>query len=302
METLFIDYLGAEDEDYTREVTKRWMIAAISRAKRPGVKFDYIPVISGPGGIGKSTLVAKLGGPWFSDSLSFEDMKDKTAAEKIQGTWINEISELKGMRKMDIESVKSFVSRTEDRYRAAYGRRTDTHRRGCVFIGTSNADDYLKDITGNRRFWPIDCSEDHKLKAWDLTPDAVAQIWAEALVCWRLGEALYLESAEVAAMAKTAQEEHALHSAKEGIIREFLEKEDLTERRFFMDDSASVGTVKRTEVSVMEIWAECFKMSPAAKKRADSDDIARILLQLDWKRSKGSRRSKLYGPQVVFRK
>ena len=309
METLFIDYLGAEDEDYTREVTKRWMIAAISRAKRPGVKFDYIPVLSGPGGIGKSTLVAKLGGPWFSDSLSFEDMKDKTAAEKIQGTWINEISELKGMRKMDIESVKSFVSRTEDRYRAAYGRRTDTHRRGCVFIGTSNADDYLKDITGNRRFWPIDCSEDHKLKAWDLTPDAVAQIWAEALFYYEeLDDRSLVLNEDLDKIATSKQIRALEQDERLGLVSEYLEKllpedwddKDLTERRFFMDDSASVGTVKRTEVSVMEIWAECFKMSPAAKKRADSDDIARILLQLGWKRSGNAKRIKIYGLQRCY--
>lgn len=310
METLFIDYLGAEDEDYTREVTKRWMIAAISRAKRPGVKFDYIPVLSGPGGIGKSTLVAKLGGPWFSDSLSFEDMKDKTAAEKIQGTWINEISELKGMRKMDIESVKSFVSRTEDRYRAAYGRRTESYRRGCIFIGTSNADDYLKDITGNRRFWPIDCSEDHKLKAWDLTPDAVAQIWAEALFYYEeLDDRSLVLNEDLDKIATSKQIRALEQDERLGLVSEYLEKllpedwddKDLTERRFFMDDAASVGTVKREEVSVMEIWAECFKMSPAAKKRSDSDDIARILLQLGWKRSGSAKRIKIYGLQRFYK-
>ena len=93
-----------------------------------------------------------------------------------------------------------------------------------------------------------------------------------------------------------------------GLVSEYLEKllpedwddKDLTERRFFMDDSASVGTVKRTEVSVMEIWAECFKMSPAAKKRADSDDIARILLQLGWKRSGNAKRIKIYGLQRCY--
>ena len=310
METLFIDYLGAEDEDYTREVTKRWMIAAISRAKRPGVKFDYIPVLSGPGGIGKSTLVAKLGGPWFSDSLSFEDMKDKTAAEKIQGTWINEISELKGMRKMDIESVKSFVSRTEDRYRAAYGRRTESYRRGCIFIGTSNADDYLKDITGNRRFWPIDCSEDHKLRAWDLNDDAVAQIWAEALFYYEeLDDRSLVLNEDLDKIATSKQIRALEQDERLGLVSEYLEKllpedwddKDLTERRFFMDDAGSVGTVKREEVSVMEIWAECFKMSPAAKKRSDSDDIARILLQLGWKRSGNAKRIKIYGQQRCYK-
>ena len=310
MESIFIDYLGADDEDYTREVTKRWMLAAVARAKRPGVKFDYIPVVSGPGGIGKSTLVAKLGGPWFSDSLSFEDMKDKTAAEKIQGTWINEISELKGMRKMDIESVKSFVSRTEDRYRAAYGRRADTHKRGCVFIGTSNAEDYLKDITGNRRFWPIKCSKKHKLSAWDMTPDTIAQIWAEAVFYYEdLDDKSLILSKDMDDIATARQVRALEHDERMGIVQLYLERllpdnwedKDLTERRFFLDNDEE-GTETREEVSVMEIWAECFKMSPAAKKRSDSDDIVRILLQLGWVRLEKTKRLKLYGPQGVYRR
>jgi predicted P-loop ATPase len=254
--------------------------------------------------------MAKLGGPWFSDSLSFEDMKDKTAAEKIQGTWINEISELKGMRKMDIESVKSFVSRTEDRYRAAYGRRTDTHRRGCVFIGTSNAEDYLKDITGNRRFWPIKCSKNHKLNAWEMTPEDVAQIWAEVLFYYEdLDDRSLVLNKDMDAIA-TAKQVRALEQDERlGIVQLYLDKllptnweeKDLSQRRFFFDNDEE-GTETRDEVSVMEIWAECFKMSPAAKKRSDSDDIVRILLQLGWIRTEKTKRLRLYGPQAVFRR
>jgi len=311
VETLFIDYLGAEDEEYTKEVTKRWLIAAVSRAKRPGVKFDYIPVLSGPGGIGKSTLIAKIGRSWFSDNLSFEDMKDKTAAEKIQGTWINEISELKGMRKMEVESVKSFISRTEDIYRAAYGRRVEHHRRGCIFIGTSNAEDYLKDITGNRRFWPIECSGKHKLNAWEMTDDDVDQIWAEVLFYYDTMDDKALVLNEDLDAIATAKQTRALEQDERlGLVAMYLEKllpedwdeKDLTDRRFWLDDSEhEAGTVRRMEVSVMEIWAECFKMSPAAKKRADSDDIVRILMQLGWKRSdRKMKRLRLYGPQTVF--
>ena len=310
IETLFIDYLGADDEDYTREVTKRWLIAAVSRAKRPGVKFDYIPVLSGPGGIGKSTLVARLGRFWFSDSLSFEDMKDKTAAEKLRGTWINEISELKGMRKIEVESVKSFVSRTEDIYRAAYGRRTEKHRRGCVFIGTSNAEDYLKDITGNRRFWPIDCSADHKKNAWELTDDEVGQIWAEVLFYYdALDDKSLVLDADMDKIATSKQIRALEQDERLGLVQEYLEKllpadwdeKDLTDRRFWLD-TGEKGTVKRTEVSVMEIWAECFRMTPAAKKRSDSDDIVRILTQLGWERAeKSTKRLPIYGPQGYYK-
>ena len=311
IETLFIDYLGAEDGEYTREVTKRWLLAAVSRADRPGCKFDYIPVLSGPGGIGKSTLIARIGGKWFSDSLSFEDMKDKTAAEKIQGIWINEISELKGMRKMEVESVKSFISRTEDIYRASYGRRAERHLRGCVFIGTSNAEDYLKDITGNRRFWPIECSGDHKKNAWDLTSDAVAQLWAEVMFYYEALDDKSLVLGAELENAVTAKQIQALEQDERlGIVQEYLERKlpknwaslDLTDRRFWLDDkTGEAGEEVRETVSVMEIWAECFRMSPTAKKRSDSDDIIRILLQLGWKRrGRTTKRLPIYGPQGIF--
>ena len=313
IETLLIDYLGAEDGEYTREVTKRWMLAAVSRANRPGCKFDYIPVLSGPGGIGKSTLIAKLGGPWFSDSLSFEDMKDKTAAEKIQGIWINEISELKGMRKMEVESVKSFISRTEDIYRASYGRRAERHLRGCVFIGTSNAEDYLKDITGNRRFWPIECSGDHQKNAWDLSGDDVAQLWAEVMFYYdALDDKSLVLGKELEATVSAKQIRALEQDERLGIVQEYLERKlpkgwaekDLTDRRFWLDnpEKDAEGEVRET-VSVMEIWAECFRMNPTAKKRSDSDDIIRILLQLGWERvGRATKRLPIYGPQGIYRR
>ena len=310
METILIDYLGAEDCAYSREVAKRWLLAAISRIFRPGCKFDYIPVLSGPGGIGKSTLIAKLGGAWFSDSLSFEDMRDKTAAEKIQGTWLNEISELKGMRKTEVESVKSFISRQEDIYRPSYGRQVEHHKRSCVFIGTSNADDYLKDVTGNRRFWPVKCSGQTKKRPWELTADAVAQIWAEVLFYYDgLDEKTLVLPKDVEKEALEHQVAALEHDERLGLVAVYLEKllpknwasMDLTDRRFWLDNEAegAEGTEARTQVSVMEIWAECFRMSPTAKKRTDSDDITRILTQLGWDK-KGTQRIPLYGPQVVY--
>ena len=307
---ILIDYLGAEDTAYTREVTKRWLIAAISRAMRPGCKFDYMPVISGPGGIGKSMLIGRLGGSWFSDNLSFDDMRDKTAAEKIQGTWINEIGELKGMRKMEVESIKSFVSRQEDIYRPAYGRRVEHVQRGCVFIGTSNADDYLKDITGNRRFWPIEVTGKTDLKPWDITEETRAQIWAEAWYYYDV-----LDDTEMVLPAELEEEAvkrqiRALESDERlGLVKEYLDRKlpadwagrDLSDRRFWLESGDEDGDVERETVSIMEIWAECFKNRPEDKKRADSDDIVRILQQLGWK-NQGRRASRIpiYGVQKIY--
>ena len=312
-ERILIDYLGAEDSDYVREVTKRWLLAAVSRVMRPGCKFDYVPVLSGPAGIGKSMLVYKLGGAWFSDSLSFEDMRDKTAAEKIQGTWINEISELKGMRKMEVESIKSFISRQEDIYRPSYGRQVEHHKRGCVFIGTSNADDYLKDTTGNRRFWPIECSKEKRLKAWDITDEVRDQIWAEVWYYYDvLDDTDLVLNEELESIAEAKQIQALESDERLGIVQKYLDRllpedwrtKSLDDRRFWLDSSDEEGTIKRETVSVMEIWAECFKKRPEDKKRSDSDDIARILQQLGWeKRSRtGVVKHPIYGSQRLYQR
>lgn len=137
VDTLFIDYLGAEDNDYVRAVCRKIMCATYMRVYHPGIKFDYLPVFSGAQGIGKSTFISNLGMEWFSDSLTLSDMNDKTAAEKLQGYWIHEIGELAGMKKADLDKVKAFVSRCDDKYRASFGRRVTPHprvkwnNRGC---------------------------------------------------------------------------------------------------------------------------------------------------------------------------
>jgi predicted P-loop ATPase len=121
-------------------------------------------------GIGKSTLFARLGGQWYSDLLSISDMKDKTASEKLQGYWILELGELVGIKKMDVETVKSFISRTDDKYRQAYGVNVESHPRSCIIVGTTNSDGgFLRDITGNRRFWPVRVTGCGKYHPWELT-------------------------------------------------------------------------------------------------------------------------------------
>ena len=193
VDTLLIDYLGAEDNSYVRAVTRKTLCAAVRRVQEPGVKFDTMLVLNGPQGIGKSTLISRLAGEWFSDSLNLSDTKDKTAAEKLQGYWILEIGELAGLRKAEVETLRSFLSRQNDIYRAAFGRRATPHPRQCIFFGTTNAESgYLRDTTGNRRFWPVKTPGGGAKHSWELTHEDISQIWAEVLVLVETGEKLHL--------------------------------------------------------------------------------------------------------------
>lgn len=313
VDTLLVDYLGAADTAYVRAVTRKTLCAAISRVLRPGCKFDSMLVLNGPQGVGKSTLIAKLAGEWFSDSLNLGDTKDKTAAEKLQGYWILEIGELAGLKKAEVETLRSFLSRQNDIYRAAFGKRATPHLRQCVFFGTTNAESgYLRDTTGNRRFWPVKTPGSGKKQSWNLTHEEILQIWAETLVYVRQGEKLYL-SPEMDALAKDEQREAMESDEREGLVREYLDtllperwaEMDLFERRNFLTGSdfgslQEKGTVKRTSVSNMEIWCECFGKERANLRRTDSNELTGILARLGWKRAESKVRIPLYGPQYVF--
>ena len=313
VDTLLIDYLGASDTAYVRAVTRKTLCAAISRVLRPGCKFDSMLVLNGPQGVGKSTLIAKLAGEWFSDSLNLGDTKDKTAAEKLQGYWILEIGELAGLKKAEVETLRSFLSRQNDIYRASFGKRATPHLRQCVFFGTTNAESgYLRDTTGNRRFWPVKTPGGAAKHSWQLTNEEIQQIWAEALVYVKRGEKLYLD-ADMETLAKTEQREAMESDEREGLVRVYLDtllpadwdSMDTFERRNFLNgtefgEQQRTGTVKRTSVSNMEIWCECFGKERANLRRADSNELTSILSRLDWKRADHKVRIPLYGPQYVF--
>ena len=313
VDTLLIDYLGADDNEYVRAVTRKTLCAAIKRVLYPGCKFDSMLVLNGPQGVGKSTLIAKLAGEWFSDSLNLSDTKDKTAAEKLQGYWILEIGELAGLKKAEVETLRSFLSRQNDIYRAAFGKRATPHLRQCVFFGTTNAESgYLRDTTGNRRFWPVKTPGTGIKHSWDLTPELICQIWAETLVYVKQGEKLYL-SAELEALSKAEQREAMESDEREGLVRLYLDTllpedwdgMDIFERRNFLTgsdfgDTKKPGTVKRTQVSNMEIWCECFGKERANIRRTDSNELTAIMARLGWKRLDSKARIPLYGPQYVF--
>ena len=311
VDTLLIDYLGADDNEYTRAVTRKTLCAAVCRVQKPGCKFDSMLVLNGPQGIGKSTLISRLAGEWFSDSLSLNDTKDKTAAEKLQGYWILEIGELAGLRKAEVETLRSFLSRQNDIYRAAFGRRATPHPRQCIFFGTTNAESgYLRDTTGNRRFWPVKTPGGGAKHSWELTHEDISQIWAEVLVLVENGEKLHL-APDLETLAKSEQREALESDEREGLVREYLETllpedwdgMDLFDRRSFLagvNNIGRAGTVARTRVCNMEIWCELFGKDQGSLGRAESNNLTAMLTKLGWVRKEKKERVKPYGPQFVF--
>ncbi|MGG4180812.1 virulence-associated E family protein [Virgibacillus pantothenticus] len=311
LDRLFIDYLGAADTPYTKAVTRKSFTAAVARAMQPGMKYDTMPVLTGEQGLGKSTLIHKMGQRWFTDAI--ETFEGKEAAELLQGVWLVEVGEMSAYNKSDLNTIKGFLTRTEDHYRAAYARKTEKHPRRCVFFGTSNRSDYLKDPTGGRRFLPIDVGVQQPVKGvfFDenypdrvLLDDEVDQLWAEAVMNWRLGESLIL-TGELLDEAKRQQEGHAEQDPWESIIKEFVErkvpvdwnKKDIATRKLYWSGefgSSDTETVERDRVCAAEIWVECFNEKINRLRRIDTMRINDILDGIPgWEKKPNSFR---YGP------
>ena len=314
VEELFIKYLQADDTEYVRTVTRKTFAAAVARVMCPGIKFDCVPVLDGEQGIGKSSIVKDLVTPeYYSESLSLTDMDDKAGAEKLQGFWVVEIGELAGMKKADIEKVKSFLSTSDDKYRPSYGRVVESHPRQCIIIGTVNGErGYLRDITGNRRFWIIKVHQKTQKQSWHFTQADRDQFWAEAKAIWESGEKLYLEG-DILAESEKAQRNAMEVDERVGMVEEYLntllpegwDDMDVYARRCFLsgDPTAVKGTTERTTVSNAEIWCECFGKNLSELKSADSYAIAALMTQIPgWKRGAAAKRLPLYGKQRIYEK
>jgi predicted P-loop ATPase len=178
--TLFSEYLGVEDSPYNREVSELFFGAAVSRIYRPGCKFDYVIVLIGSQGLGKSTLLQKLAPDFFTDSLT--SMESKDDMQLLQSSWILEISELSATKRTDIEKQKGFISRLEDVFRPAYAKNPVRVKRHVVFAGTTNEFQFLKDSSGNRRWLPLNGDKDKQVKSvFDRSlEEIIPQVWAEA--------------------------------------------------------------------------------------------------------------------------
>ena len=314
VEDLFITYLKADNTTYVRAVTRKTFAAAVARIYRPGVKFDCVPVLDGEQGIGKSSIVKDLVTPeYYSESLSLTDMDDKSGAEKLQGFWVVEIGELAGMKKADIEKVKSFLSTSDDKYRPSYGRTVESHPRQCVIIATVNGErGYLRDITGNRRFWIIKLHQQKQKQKWRFDQRFRDQFWAEVKAIYDSGETLYLEG-DLLDAAEEAQRGAMEVDERIGMVEEYLtallpdnwDRMDIYSRREYLSDTNSPlvtkGTIKRSSVSNAEIWCECFGRSLQDLKPTDSYAIAALMTQVPgWERTKTMQRQPIYGKQRLY--
>ena len=209
--------LGVEQSRYSESVGRAMLIAAVARIHDPGYKVDTVPIFEGAQGARKSTAVRTLFDPWFSDELA--DLGSKDAAMQTRGVWGIEVSELDAMSRMEVSRIKSFITRTTDRFRPPYGSRIIESPRSCVFWGTTNSDGYLKDETGGRRFWPVKIG---KINV-DLLRDWRDQLWAEAVNLYLDNIPWWLTKKETQIDAENHQRDRYVGDPWDKAIAEYVE-------------------------------------------------------------------------------
>jgi len=310
LDTILVDYLGAANSNYVRAVTRKAFTAAVARAMTPGCKYDTMLILSGPQGLGKSTFLDRMSRGWFNDGI--RTFEGKEASELLQGVWLIEIQELDAFRKTDVSRIKQFLSLRYDRFRAAYGRHVKDIPRCCVFFGTTNTTEFLRDRTGNRRFWPVDVGVFQRKKdIWKQLNQEIDQIWAEAVMRWRIGESLHLIG-DVENEAKVVQEEHREAGNLEGLIAEFLERpvpEDwqkwsLEKRRMFLNgEGTAENLVPRDRVCALEIWCEVLNGQMKDLSYTTTTEINDILRSMPmWEKTSNGLRFGYCGYQRGFRR
>lgn len=317
LDYLLIDYLGAPDTPYHRVVMRIHLAAAVARVMIPGFKYDSMLSFTGAQGIGKSTFIRVLAkDQWFSDSLT--TVQGKEAYEQLQGVWLLEIAEMMATKKAEQEAIKLFLSKTEDIYREAYGRRTVKRPRQCVFFATTNDMHFLRDRTGDRRYWPVQCNQDRIKKClFTELPDEVDQVWAEAVEEYKemLAKRIVFDlPPEVREEAAAIKQNHTEVSDNAGMVYEYLQipitedwyKLDRFQRRDYINsydlEKIDAGELQRDKISVAEVWVECYGGDPKNLTPIKSREINDILRSFpDWEPSSNVLRFGVgYGRQRAY--
>lgn len=314
---VLVEVMGAEPSAYLTAVVQKTFVAAVARVYEPGIKFDYMTVLVGKGGIGKSTFWNIIAKGFYTENFSFKDIRDKTGSEKLQKYWIVEVSELSGLKEAEVEAVKSFISLQNDTYRKAYGEDVTDHPRRCILVGSTNEEQgFLYDTTGNRRFLPIAVKAVPNASVWSMTEDYVAQLWAEALYLYRQGYSLHL-SKEEEAMAADVQMEYRVKDDRQGYVEQYLEvllpldwdNYPLKERRAYIKRHLSGDyhdvheeLVPRMTVCNAAIYEELFEMDKKDIKNGDSREMRAILSQIAGWQNRGKNRKyyRNYGQQQYY--
>lgn len=268
LEYLFIDFLGAENDKYTKTVTKIMLVAAVKRVFHPGTKFDTALILIGPQGVGKSYVLSRLGRDWFNESVN--SFSGDEALMKLRESWIIELAEMSALKASEVEEVKAFISATVDSYRPKYSRNIAKFPRQCVFFGSTNSFEFLKDRTGNRRFLPLRVDKKNRLKDpfKELTDEYINQIWAEAYQLYLKDEPIHIVDPDVQKKAVELQREHTADDGLQGVIEQYIEDKFLN------------------KVCARQIWFECLG-NIKEPKRHDISDINDVLRRLEgWEQKK----------------
>lgn len=256
--TWLCSYCGVYDTPYARSISAKWLISAVARVMQPGAKADHMLVLEGKQGVGKSSALRILGGAWYTDELA--DMGSKDAALQLRGAWLIELAELDAVHRADASRVKAFISRTIDRYREPYGRSIVSRPRQCVFAGSSNHGQYLRDETGGRRFWPVTVGDFIDLDGLMQDRD---QLWAEARTRYECGEAWWLTAAESVAAAEE-QASRYMSDEWETLISKYV--------------------ANKKDVSVAEVMSSLLVLDKSQWTRKDQMRIAQALTNMGWHR------------------
>lgn len=270
LESALTDYWGATptDEqpvDYLEAASRNFLIGLVARVLRPGCKLDTMPVFEGQQGIYKSSALGVLvGDAWHT--TAHESVTSKDFFQALSGKWLVEIAELDSFSRAEVNRVKSVMSTATDRYRASYGRTAADHPRQCVFAGTTNSDNWGRDESGLRRFWPITCGRIDLARLEDARP----QLFAEAVARFRGGEGWWAMPSSTAAVQAARQQESAIADA----IHPWL--------------------LSRSECTIFEILTGPMKLEPGRIGKGHEMEVARVLKLAGWEK-KNRRRN---GEQV----
>lgn len=250
-------YMGAEATPYAATIGRLFLVAAVARIFAPGCKADYVLVLEGPQGAGKSKACETLGGSWFSDALP-DVSREQAASQHLRGKWIIELSELSALSRTETEALKSFISRPVERYRAPYDRVEVIEPRQCIFVGTTNRATYLRDDTGGRRFWPVKVG---KIDGDGLKADR-DQLFAEAVGVYRTGAPWWPDASFERDHIRAEQEDRYEVDAWEDDIKAFLQG--------------------RSRAKVSEVARDALRIDAAKVGTAEQRRITSVLLRLGW--------------------